>query len=112
MRVILKSVWQVLPPLFVALLYVDLFSSPFVARMGVSNVGERDPSGLPPEQVKTLVARNDSCFRKGEFRNALDPALQLYRSYPENPVYLQRLAEIYNRLGQYREEAATWEQFL
>jgi tetratricopeptide (TPR) repeat protein len=112
MRRILKAAWQVLPPVLVALLYVDLFTSPFVARMGVSNTGERDPRALPPNEVKKLVALSDSRFQKGAYREALEPALKLYNSYPENPVYLQRLADIYNRLGQYKEEAATWEQFL
>jgi len=111
-RQILKAMGRVLPPLLVALLYVDLLTSPFVARMGVSNTGQRDPRALPPDEVKKLVSLSDTRFRKGEFKEALEPALKLYHSYPENPVYLQRLADIYNRLGQYNEEAATWEQFL
>ena len=112
MRRILKAAWQVLPPLLVALLYVDLFTSPFVARMGLSNTGESDSRALPPNEVKKLVALSDSRLQKGAYREALEPSLKLYNSYPENPVYLQRLAEIYNRMGRYKDEAATWEQFL
>jgi tetratricopeptide (TPR) repeat protein len=112
MRAILKATWRVAPPFLVALLYFDLFTSPFVARMGVSNTGQRDPRALPPEEVKKLVTLSDSRFHKGEYKEALEPALKLYNSYPENPVYLQRLADIHNRLGQYKEEAAMWELFL
>jgi tetratricopeptide (TPR) repeat protein len=112
MRAILKATWRVTPPFLVALLYVDLFTSSFVARMGVSSTGQADPRALPPEEVKKLVSLSDFRFNKGEYRGALQPALKLYNSYPENPVYLQRLADIHNRLGQYKEEAAMWEQFL
>jgi tetratricopeptide (TPR) repeat protein len=112
MRAILKSVWRVLPPLLVALLYVDLFTSPFVARMGISNLGQRDPRELPPDEVKKLVGSSDARFNKGHYQEALEPALKLYHSYPENPVYLQRLAQIYNRQGRYPEEAVMWEQFV
>jgi tetratricopeptide (TPR) repeat protein len=112
MRAILNATWRVAPPFLVALLYVDLFTSPFVSRMGLSSTGQTDPRALPPEEVKKLVALSDSRFQKGEYKEALEPALKLYNSYPENPVYLQRLADIHNRLGQYREEAAMWEQFL
>jgi len=112
MRAILKATWRVTPPFLVALLYVDLFTSPFVSRMGVSSTGQTDPRALPPEEVKKLAALSDARFRKGEYKEALEPALKLYNSYPENPVYMQRLADIHNRLGQYREEAAMWEQFM
>jgi tetratricopeptide (TPR) repeat protein len=111
MHAILKATWRVAPPLLVALLYVDLFTSPFVARMGVSNTGEIDPRALPPGEVKALVDLSDSRFNKGEYKKALEPTLKLYHSYPENAVYLHRLADIYDRLGRYAEEAATWEQF-
>jgi len=112
MHAIFKATWRVAPPLLVSLLYVDLFTSPFVARMGVSNTGAIDPRALPPGEVKALVDLSDSRFSKGEFQKALEPALKLYNSYPENAVYLHRLADIYHRLGRYAEEAATWEQFL
>ena len=112
MRAILKATWRVVPPLLVALLYVDLFTSPFVARMGISNTGAQDPRALPPNEVKRLVAMSDKNFRRGDYQLALEPALQLYHSYPENAVYLQRLADIYHGLGQYDKEATTWEQFL
>jgi tetratricopeptide (TPR) repeat protein len=112
MRAILKAAWHVAPPLLVALLYVDLFTSPFVSRMGVSSTGQTDPRALPPEEVKKLVALSDSRLHKGEYKEALEPALKLYNSYPENPVYLKLLADIHNGLGQYREEAAMWEQFM
>ena len=112
MHAILKAIWRVTPPFLVALLYLDLFTSPFVSRMGVSSTGQRDPRALPPEEVKKLVALSDFKFRKAQFKEALEPALKLYNSYPENPVYLKLLADIYNRLYRYREEAAMWEQFM
>ena len=112
MHAIFKVIGRVGPPFLVALLYVDLFTSPFVARMGVSNTGTIDPRSLPPEEVKALADLSDSRFGKGQYQKALEPTLRLYNSYPENAVYLHRLADIYHRLGRYPEEAATWEQFL
>ena len=49
--------------------------------------------------------------RYGKWERALRPTLKLHSAYPDSHIYSQQLAEIYDHLGRYREEAAMWEQF-
>jgi tetratricopeptide (TPR) repeat protein len=57
------------------------------------------------ERYKTLTDR-------GQHAQALGPAQELYRAHPKNQVYIQQLAATNQVLGNYRQAAALWEEFV
>ncbi|MFO0983149.1 MAG: YaiO family outer membrane beta-barrel protein [Planctomycetota bacterium] len=58
-----------------------------------------------------LAAQQRPDGARKRYQEALAPSLELQR-VPGNHVYLERLAEIYDHLGRFAEEAAMWEQYL
>lgn len=48
-------------------------------------------------------------YAAGQFDRALAPTLELTKAYPQQHIYFERLAIIYQRLGRRAEEAAAWE---
>jgi tetratricopeptide (TPR) repeat protein len=58
-----------------------------------------------PREVERLIA-------VGRFDAALPIALDLQRTYPEQPLVTQWLALIYRGLGRRAEEAAAWERYV
>jgi protein O-GlcNAc transferase len=72
-----------------------------------------DPAeGLSTEEAGRLQERLAVLMRARRFESALPLAEAMIREFPNNPVYLQRLAEIQGGLGHPREEAEAWERFL
>lgn len=69
-------------------------------------------SGLDPEKSRELQDQAAVMRRYGKWDRAVTPTMKLHNAYPENSIYIGQLAEIYDHLGRYREEAAMWEQFL
>lgn len=69
-------------------------------------------AGLDPQKSRDLQDQAAVMRRYGKWDRALAPTMKLRNAYPENPIYIGQLAEIYDHLGRYREEAAMWEQFL
>jgi tetratricopeptide (TPR) repeat protein len=63
------------------------------------------------EQLRLLRADSESLIHARKFEQALEPALQLTAAEPGNHAYLRNLAQIYNGLGRFAEEARTWELF-
>jgi len=51
-------------------------------------------------------------YAAGQFERALPPTLELTKAYPHQHIYFERLAVIYQRLGQRTNEAAAWEAFV
>jgi len=97
-----------LPLLFLALAYVLLYSphSLFKSRRdAVKPV-------LTQQESQRLSDLSKSLVNQGHYQQALEPTLTLYRAYPENHIYIGRLAEIYDHLGRYDEEAASWEKYM
>ena len=111
--IIWKAIARLTPPVLVIFLYVDLLTSPFVARMGMSGV---DPNAarneLTAEKSRALLDLATTRTKEKKYAEALEPIMKLYQSYPENPVYIQKVAETYDRLGRYKEEAELWEKFM
>jgi len=60
---------------------------------------------------RTLVASRDA-FAGGRFEEALEPTLALVEAMPGQPMFLERLAVIYQELGRPAEEARTWDEFV
>jgi tetratricopeptide (TPR) repeat protein len=72
----------------------------------------REPgNGLNPETARALQEESAVMRRYGKWSRALQPTLKLHAAFPESHIYLAQLAEIYEHLGRYREEAAAWEEF-
>jgi tetratricopeptide (TPR) repeat protein len=59
---------------------------------------------------RTLVSSRDA-FAAGRFDAALAPTLALVEALPGQPMYLERLAKIYQALERPADEARTWEAF-
>lgn len=68
-------------------------------------------SGLKLEQLRLLRTDSESLIHAAKFEQALEPALQLTAAEPGNHAYLRNLAQIYNGLGRFADEARTWELF-
>src|SRR5207302_9508486 len=67
---------------------------------------------LTPEDSQRIALQRKSLTDQGRYRDALEPTLTLYTAYPGNHIYIGRLVEIYDHLGQYDQESAYWEKYL
>ena len=67
---------------------------------------------LTPAEAQQLDNSSRSAIRAQKFEEALTPTLKLHEVYPENQIYIERLAQIYDHLGRYPEEAQMWEQYM
>ncbi len=103
---------RTLPPSIVLFLFVDLVVNPYIPRLGTVAEGTRIEGQLTVDESRALLARSRQLMGAGQYQQALAPALRLYRAYPANYVYSQALAQIYHRLGSYKEESEYWEKFI
>ncbi len=96
----------VLPLLVLAMFYVAIFS-----KYGV--FGTRGPARpkLTQEEAQHLEGDSKALIRDQKYQDALAPTLKLYQAYPENHIYIGRLADIYDHLGRYADESQMWEQY-
>ena len=69
-------------------------------------------AALDPDESRRLQETATQLLRAEKWSEALEPTLKLHAAYPESHIYIGQLAEIYNHLGRYRDEAAMWEEFL
>ena len=67
---------------------------------------------LTPQEAQRLADTSKSLMDQGKYQDALAPTLQLFQAYPENHIYIGHLAEIYDHLGKYDEEAKYWEMYV
>ncbi|HXZ28512.1 MAG TPA: tetratricopeptide repeat protein [Terriglobales bacterium] len=67
---------------------------------------------LTQAEAQKLDASSKALMDQGRYQEALAPTLELYQAYPENHIYIGHLAEIYDHLGQYSEEAQYWEKYV
>lgn len=68
--------------------------------------------GLEPEEARALQEESTVMRRYGKWDRALPLTLKLHDAYPESHIYIGQLAEIYDHLGRYRDEAGMWEEFI
>jgi len=68
--------------------------------------------GLEPDKARELQEESAVMQRYGNWTKALPLTLKLHEAYPESHIYIGQLADIYDHLGRFREEAEMWEAFL
>ena len=97
----------VLPLALLVIFYVALFS-----RYGV--FGKRGPlrPTLTQAEAQQLEATSKALLGQQKFQDALEPTLKLHEAYPENHIYIGRLADIYEHLGRFADEAQMWEKYV
>jgi tetratricopeptide (TPR) repeat protein len=101
-----RALTAAIPLLFLALAYVALFSR-------YRLFGPRDTRiVLTQEQSQRLADQSKSLMDEGRYPDALAPTLTLSQAYPDNHIYLGHLADIYDHLGRYGDEAHAWEKFM
>lgn len=91
-------------PLLVAAVYLGFLYKPWAH-------APSPPKRLTPEESATMWDECKSLFRQGKYQDALADALRLHETYPGNHIYIEMVADIYDRLGRYSEEAEYWEQY-
>jgi tetratricopeptide (TPR) repeat protein len=96
------------PLLILYLIYWAISVEPYIPE--VAEEETRATSSL--KETRRLLAESRNLQTASRFQEAIVPLSRLHRMYPDNDIYIQQLAEIYNRLGSYREEAEMWEQYL
>lgn len=65
---------------------------------------------LDPRKAARLVAQSKIKMQEGHYDQALTLARQLADAFPENAVYLENVADLSGRLGDYRQESVYWEK--
>ncbi|HEU4390378.1 MAG TPA: hypothetical protein VFV34_21420, partial [Blastocatellia bacterium] len=104
-----RQLIQVAMPLAVAIFfYWGIFASPSTSRPG-SGSGPR----LTPEEARQMLERvRVARIQEQKYEEALALAQQLHDDYPLNHIYLEELGTVHGKLGHYKEEAETWEQYM
>jgi tetratricopeptide (TPR) repeat protein len=99
-----RTLALLLPLLFAGIIYLGLFSR-------YRFFGPRKIT-LTQEQSQRLSDQSKSLIAQHRYADALKPTLILSRAYPDNAIYLEQLAEIYDQVGRYDEEARYWEKYM
>ncbi len=73
------------------------------------------PAGAPvldAAESERLARESDELARAGRTDEAIDDLHKLRAVYPQNHIYIRRLAMLYGKIGRRREEAELWEEFM
>jgi len=97
-----------LPIAFLVLVYVALFTRHGLFGFGWSEI----KTTLTVNESEQLDGASQGYIIAQQYEEALSPTLKLYRAYPENHMYIERLAQIYDHLHLYEDEARYWERYL
>jgi tetratricopeptide (TPR) repeat protein len=93
------------PILFLALTYLAL-------RKGSVALSHDSKPILSEDESRRLTEVSKSATAQGRYNDALTSTLTLYKAYPANQIYIERLATIYGHLGRYDEESRYWEKYM
>lgn len=97
--------WKLLAGLaMLSIYYQSLFGR-------AAHVASRGGS-MPAEEARQLSDRSRQFIDAGDDLRALRVTLRLHDAFPQNHVYLRRLAGIYHRSHRPREEAQAWEDYM
>ncbi len=89
----------------VALFYWHLWATTGSPVAGGSSAATEAMERVRAQQVKQLLAGH-------RFADALKPCLQLYDDFPENHIYVEQLATIYENLPDLENAAAMWSRYI
>jgi tetratricopeptide (TPR) repeat protein len=92
-----------LPSLALAVFYWTLFVPP--------ESGSASAAARTPDQMRSLMEHTRNLIGAKKFEQALEPALQLAAAEPGNHSYLRYVAQAYQGLQRYEDEARAWEMF-
>ena len=84
-----------------------LFTAP--ASVPVPVVAGPGPSA---DAARGLAESAKALVRAGDWAKALEPAVTLHDTFPQNHIYIDQLATIHNHLGNFKDEARLWEEYL
>ena len=75
-------------------------------------LGSAEPHRPPSNEAdaERLFEASRMAFEANRFAEALPPTLELTRAWPNQQIYLRRLAQIYHHLDRCGDEAAAWER--
>lgn len=96
-----------LPVIFLVLTYLVLFS-----RHRVAGPRGEEKITLSQAESQALAEHSKSLLDQSRYVDALKPTLTLSKAYPDEQIYMRRLADIYDHVGRYDEEAKYWEKFM
>lgn len=82
------------------------------APASIPAVAASAPDGDAAAAIDRLLVESREAYTAGRWADALGPTQTLVQRFRGQHVYLQRLAEIYNKLERPADEAATWELFM
>jgi tetratricopeptide (TPR) repeat protein len=103
MRVNRNTLLAIGLPVLVAVVYMLLFFKPWAH----SSAAPR----MTAEESSQLWVQCNVLFKQGKYEDALPGVLKLHETYPGNHIYIEMLADINDRLGNYQKEAEYWEQY-
>ena len=72
----------------------------------------KNPNYISPNAARELLEQSRTLIAQTQYEAALNPLLRLHKAYPEDHIYIQELAETYDRLSMYKEGGEMWEQYL
>jgi tetratricopeptide (TPR) repeat protein len=103
-RRVIAHVARLLPPLLVLAIF-------FWVLLG-HGARPKKKIVLSRQESADLVESSRNLLGQGKYDEALKPTLTLHEAYPDNQIYIGTLADIYDHLGKFKEEAETWETFM
>ncbi|HVT01905.1 MAG TPA: tetratricopeptide repeat protein [Thermoanaerobaculia bacterium] len=99
-------------PLWKLLASLTMLSIYYWALFGRVAAGPVSTGPMPAEEARRLSDRSKQFIEQGDDVRALVVTQRLHDAFPQNHVYLRRLADIYHRSRRPREEAQAWEDFM
>lgn len=73
---------------------------------------DSNPNRLSVTKAQDILLKTKKLMLAGKLQEALPGAEQLYRAFPENHIYIEQLAQIYDSAQRWPESAAMWEHYL
>jgi tetratricopeptide (TPR) repeat protein len=94
------------------LIILYFYWNAIVANPWVEETQDANPNALSVAKSQKLLTETKKLVQAGQYREALVPALQLYKAFPENHIYIEQTAKIYDALEQWPDSAQMWEHYL